>query len=81
METTANNELLTLTKQRLKKLKKSLPSNGLQDICENFHFTRRYLDKIFSAEVERIDVISYALELAQKEKERIHAISEQISKL
>lgn len=57
-----------MTEKELLKLKKKMPKGYREKLAEKFGITISYVDKIFSGDKTRSDVIDEAIELATEHK-------------
>lgn len=78
-----NIQTFNFTKGQLKRLENALPDDGKKRICDKFNFTIQYCNRCFSdfTKTKRLDVIEYAIELAEEEKVRIQELGKRIKNL
>lgn len=70
-----------MDKQKLKKLKDSLPFGALADCARKFHITPGAVSQIISGASENVEVISYLIERAKEYRKALANIDKEMEGL
>ncbi len=70
-----------ISKVKLKKLRKSLPSGAIEKLAKKSRCSKNLVEKVFRSERVRLDVIQNAIEMAESFKKKKLKLKKQIQKL
>lgn len=67
-----------MTFKELRKLKKSLPSNGVKALAQKFNRSENYIRMILRGERQNYSILNEAIKIAEEEKKRKQELSEKV---
>lgn len=77
----SNNFKSQLSTKSLEKLRDELPKGSYSVISERFKISKSTVSRVLSGKMENIDVIEYAIYLAERKRNKIDALSNKIDAL